>query len=239
MSKRQKIYTYYAPLKHGNSAETRLIELWKVNWKRSGWEPVVLDETHARKHPDYEDLVVKLRNLPSINPEGYELACYLRYLAVAAMGGGFMSDFDLFNYGFPRQDPYPRITLFARPAVPCLVSGPAEGYLQIVRMFANYTPVESDRIWSAKRNEYVPHVSDMHLLQKFPNSHGSVHAVDEPLSRPDPWERASLIHWSHNWLLNLADSMNTSMNKLDRPTEIARAEKKMLGFGDHQRSDLT
>lgn len=209
-----------------NQADTKLIAKWKDNWQKAGWDPIVLTENDAKLHPEYEVLAPKLKSLPSANPKGYDAACYLRWLAVAARGGGWMADYDLFNYGYPPQEPFPRMTLFARPSVPCLASGTAEAFLQTARMFADYVPTDSDKYGNLK------HVSDMLILQKMPASHATVHAVDEPISRPDPWRRGALLHWSHNWLSHVAERRNVTVTRLRRVMEIERAERELIGGPD-------
>ena len=36
----------------------------------------------------------------AVNPE-YEIACYLHHVAMAAVGGGTLTDFDVFNVNVP------------------------------------------------------------------------------------------------------------------------------------------
>lgn len=81
-----------------------LINLHVKTFQHYGWEVVLLDESVAAKHKDYE-----LFNNPdtilarSRNPWEYTRACYMRWLAYAVAGYPF-SDFDVINYGFTPTD---------------------------------------------------------------------------------------------------------------------------------------
>ena len=58
----------------------------------------------AERHPLFREFDERTKLLPTVNPGDYELACYRRWLAVARAGGGFMSDYDVVNYGFKPTD---------------------------------------------------------------------------------------------------------------------------------------
>lgn len=91
----------------------------------------------------------------------------------------------------------------------------------MVKTFAGYKPTEADSY------EGKPHVSDMHLVQKLGN-HSVVPALVEPLSADDPWERALLVHWSHEWLKNYAKLKKLEMRRLNRTKVIEDVERESL-----------
>ena len=62
------------------------IAAWRTAWEQAGWRTRVLNESHAQQHPHYNILKLKLARLPTVNPKDYELACFLRYVAMAAVG---------------------------------------------------------------------------------------------------------------------------------------------------------
>jgi hypothetical protein len=153
-----KIYTYheYVPeIPHGDG----LLDLWKSSWEKAGWEPVVLGREDAEKHPNYEEYLKCYRALPSVNPAGYELACYLRWLAVAAVGGGWMSDADVIPYVFKPIDPPEMLTIWSHGGhiCPCLVSGSSKHYTYTAKIFAE---------WRGPTNyeNGKPHASDQNIL---------------------------------------------------------------------------
>ncbi len=92
-----KIYTFYnlCP-SHDVDAEIRLLLLWKERWTALGFEPYVLNEWIARKHPYFEEYHAAVSKLPTFNTADYELACYHRWLALAQVDGGWCMDYDVF-----------------------------------------------------------------------------------------------------------------------------------------------
>ena len=96
------MYTYY-----GKGLEVKdalQVEAWRASWKNAGWKPVVLDERHARIHPRYAALKQKYRSLPLGDTPSRRLEAehsLLRYLALAAVGGGYMTEPDVFNVNVP------------------------------------------------------------------------------------------------------------------------------------------
>lgn len=146
-SHRCKIYTYFAAERGRTQAaaereELLLIQTWKKSWWRKGWEPVVLNATHAEQHPEYPSLLPKLSSLPTVNAPFYELQCYLRWLAMATVGGGYMIDYDITNLDFP--PPADRDCGTEQPLTsyrcvhPMLTWGNGSAFLDMARAFASY-----------------------------------------------------------------------------------------------------
>jgi hypothetical protein len=112
---------------------------------RAGWKPYVIGEDEARDHPLYNELREKFSTLPTVNDKFYELQCYLRWVAMANLGGGFMADYDILNYGFP---PPPALELDGpcgrgpltsyENLMPMLVAGDADAYIHLAKLFADY-----------------------------------------------------------------------------------------------------
>lgn len=55
---------------------------------------IVLTIEDAERHAEYAMLRARIEKLPLGGNREYDLACYLRWLAMAAAGGGWMSDYD-------------------------------------------------------------------------------------------------------------------------------------------------
>lgn len=155
-----RIYTYHEYVPELPHAES-LLPLWSESWRKNGWEPVVLNRSHAEQHPNYIEFLEKYKSLPTVNASGYELACYLRWLALAVVGGGWMSDSDVMCYGFKPQAPPEKMTIYSRGngICPCLVSGSSEQYTHAAKVFA---------AWQGETNleNGKPHASDQNILGK-------------------------------------------------------------------------
>lgn len=95
-----KLYTFYQTIPtHDVDGEYRLLMLWRERWTALGYEPVVLNEWIARKHPYYAQFHSLVSQLPTINSKGYEMACFIRHLALAQSGGGWLMDYDVMATG--------------------------------------------------------------------------------------------------------------------------------------------
>jgi hypothetical protein len=157
------VYTYFEDQGMGHEAT---VDTWQNIWRANGWKPVVLSEDHARLHPDYESMKARFSGFPTTNPEGYEVACYLRYLAMAVVGGGFMSDYDVANVNVP---PPPRCDWLPNEGrmtshedyTPAVLSGSGEEYDRVARLFYD-TDIEL-----VMASDDTKMVSDMLFLEYF------------------------------------------------------------------------
>jgi hypothetical protein len=185
---RPVVYTFCAPI-HGKipEHEAALVDLWRDSWSANGWEAIVLDESSVQVDQEVAKMLLAYRALPSINRKKLDYYCYVRWLAVAQAGGGFMCDYDVINYGF-RPRPVGNLALYER-SVPCLVSGTAAEYERVARLFAAYEVMPDDRL------QGKPHVSDMMIVTKntwlFEQAEGCAE-----FGRPG-WETAGAVHFSN------------------------------------------
>jgi len=82
-----------------------IIAIWKHAWKQAGWNPRVLSLEDAKKHPDYKEVNEEIRHLsPVMLKSEYQVMCYMRYFAMAAVGGGWMTDFDTMPFHMPTSE---------------------------------------------------------------------------------------------------------------------------------------
>lgn len=115
-----------------DEADSQLILAWKAAWEATGWETRILTLDDAKLHPDY-DKFDKLLDLEKVPFGYYDKLCFMRWLAMAAVGGGWMSDYDTFPLrrvvfqDNVNEMPYGgRLTLYDRVkagGVPSVVSG--------------------------------------------------------------------------------------------------------------------
>jgi hypothetical protein len=133
------VFTFYSPLplnKRGvqgtgmsHSDDDQLLRTWETEWRNAGWNPIVLNLTHAQQNVRYDEVVRALEYLPSRSKSGkqYNTLCFLRWLAMAHIGGGWMVDYDTFPLHDFRADGFVlpndgRLTVWDN-VVPSIVSG--------------------------------------------------------------------------------------------------------------------
>ena len=104
---KKRVFGYYESIALSNQAEEfSLANIWKASWEKQGWEPVMLNRSHAQGSPLYIKLVSRLMKLVPLLPAENQsrlpwiLARFTRLGALQAAGGGWMSDYDVVNTGF-------------------------------------------------------------------------------------------------------------------------------------------
>lgn len=79
----------------GMSSDERhmaLVSTWEDLWQDAGFETRVLDISDAMRHPNYAEI----RNFLDHEAFGeYDELCFIRWFAMATVGGGWMSDYDV------------------------------------------------------------------------------------------------------------------------------------------------
>mmetsp|Transcript_14271 Transcript_14271/g.23632 ORF Transcript_14271/g.23632 Transcript_14271/m.23632 type:complete len:427 (-) Transcript_14271:259-1539(-) len=154
---RPVMYTFYAAIE-GNKgtgmsdeADQKLLQVWKEEWTRYGWDPRIIGLETAQQHPDFAHLDGMLAGLQM---KVYDRYCFLRYLAMNVVSGGWMSDYDTFplhpfNSSLPNEG---RLTVHEyskNGGVPDLVSGSAEEFNRMgVLLIENAYKHRSEPFWS-------------------------------------------------------------------------------------------
>lgn len=192
------VFTYHEHLPGFN--DLPVLSHWISTWTNQGWTPVVLSRSDAEEYPAFDEYEETVSELPSVNPPGYDLACYLRWMAMQVQGGGLMTDYDVMNVSFTpaRLIGIPPCTLrmFEQCGVPSAVAGDAEAYQAACRLFTGYCPDPLDLIGTR------PHVSDQNILARHISSNACLN------SRPfidsqrlcvqygdNGWREAPLLHF--------------------------------------------
>jgi len=152
LSKRPVIHTFFDSLTKNADA---VLKVWEREWTDCGFETKVLTIEDAERHPDFEKVVTIME--PLHGKMGYDSLCFYRWLAMAASGGGWMSDHDTMPTNFPLNEgiTLPNNGTFTsfQLHVPALISGTAEEWDRVTHLLLDAIP----RIPGS-------YVSDMHAF---------------------------------------------------------------------------
>jgi hypothetical protein len=182
------VYSYYNPLPAMDvGTEAGLIRLWQKSWRACEFLPVMLTHQMAEAHPRAKEFLAVVSKFPSTNPAGYDLACWMRWLALAQAGGGLMTDYDVIARAFsPEFLALPNdVTVLDRGGVPCAVHTTPEGAHQIVNDIKYPHFIENDGT----------HYSDMIAFQAI--GYPKAPSLTAPYGAPD-WKDAPAVHFSHS-----------------------------------------
>jgi len=106
-----KIYSYYESIPtRRQEEEFSRANAWKESWTKHGWEPIMLNNSHAKGSPLFQKLVAKmLRVAPELSAADQNnfqriIIRFVKWCALHAAGGGWMSEYDVINFGFTKSD---------------------------------------------------------------------------------------------------------------------------------------
>lgn len=193
------VFTYFDNTELNAAEQKQQIELWKQSWSRLGWNPVVLGPLDAMKHPKFEEFRAKIAALPTVNPVKYEQACYLRWLALDFVGGGFLTDYDVISTRLtPQSFMEIRASEKLTPLqggsslVPAAMWAPKGALKDWLAALEGYKPKKRDT------EEGRPHVSDQSILNRL-KAEAWVDATQERVKEVGEagWRGAELIHFAH------------------------------------------
>lgn len=79
--------------------EMSISNVWKATWTKHGWNPLMLNRSHASSCTHYHRVMAKLLRSPIGGSPLISHARIVRWCALYGAGGGWMSDYDLINLG--------------------------------------------------------------------------------------------------------------------------------------------
>ena len=223
--KKMKIYTYYEYI--NDHHQPRLIDLWKISWERQGYEPIVLNLEHAKKHPYFETFNSEMRRIfkeiKDTEISEYGMSCWFRWLAYATQPEEkfYVSDYDAINANFPITEPSDKLHLLDGDC-PFLVSGTPKQFESLCKAFVEV----SNRRLEIIRENIVKHYHDQEFfinnsdelkyyvdfLKTRDRSHnGGIGCwyIPNDESRPSP-TTFGVYHVSHTNVVAYLDSINAS-----------------------------
>jgi len=185
------------------SAESQeLIDIWKKSWQKHGWNTILLDESHAKNNPLFDELDLNSSEANfyrTIHPSmwKYHRSCYCRLLAycqyVRENGVVLYADYDVINYGFS-----PNILNLAKEnsyfcverAVVYLGKKGADQTESAILNFNNNNFQESEERGSCNDMSIMNKYTNCFNLQKDQNNQNYVSSI-----MPDLSNQTSLIHY--------------------------------------------
>lgn len=229
---RPVIYTFYAridPEKHvrytgmSDSADRLMLQHWERYWRKVGWEPKILTMDDARRHPQFERFDEAL-DLDKINFGIYDKLCMLRWLAIAAVGGGFLADYDVFpirnvNYDGIKLPYNGKLTVYEQAlngGIPCLISGTYQEYDRVSELILESTLTRgvNEPFWSEMLALFDIYRNDPEAFLTKQGVLRGEKALDSDRKFPhedDCWKLAKnhwVVHFSHDAILHAKDHGN-------------------------------
>lgn len=159
--KRPVMHTFFQALEEG--ATDPLLDLWRKEWEAIGFETRVLNMQDVESNPAYPAMKEAAEAFFTGKDAGYyNMLCLYRYLAMANVGGGWMSDYDTLPINFPIDKHFGlendgQFTSF-QAHVPSLISASASEWQRVAELFIKQMPVSTSE-WK----------SDMYLLLEVGN----------------------------------------------------------------------
>lgn len=187
------IHTYFEDIQTKDAKEQRaILEYWQQHWREQGWEPRVLGREEAKQHPLYREYYKEVVSRPTVNAPDYEAACWLRWLAMSVVGGGYLTDYDVLGFGYTAESPT-GLTFFDPSCVPCFVLGRRVDYEDLIAYLMAYD-------WSNDKHHNAKHTSDMYACNALTwNKHlPYLHRNLLVQYRNEGFEKAVLVHFSHS-----------------------------------------
>lgn len=206
-------------IKSEQEANIQLLRAWERSWNTAGWKTKVLTLADAQSHPDFAKFNRILDTVPLGTNIMYDKVCYIRHLAMAQAGGGWMADGDTIPLHIKPGMPPPNNGRWTSQewSVPSLVSGNKSEWHRMAFMLANTaTKHKDEHLFSdmmamqelATKNR--PHTPSNKMYWDFPkhsapNCGGQIHANRQKINglhtcRISPLSRPKKISWTERML---------------------------------------
>lgn len=214
------IFTFYNEIdekyKHTgmtDRADQDLLKLWKKKWTEAGWDPRILDMNDAKDHRRFKEFDKKLQQVPLHGPNTvYNQYCYYRWLAMAAVGGGWMSDYDVLplNFHYP-DDLYQdgRFTIYSAVGdegggIPCLMSGSESEWERLAFSIVELggTHDSNEYLWSDMMSSIDLYKKDHDAYELF-DVMGALLEIEWDEETCNQYNHHLAIHFSHSAMRKL------------------------------------
>lgn len=174
----------------------KLIECWAASWRANGFDPVILQESDARRNGKFLNFNRLVESLPTVNDKRYERHCWVRWMAFEDAAPAMFTDYDVFNFGFSPNDVVNisegLIVGFQDAVTPMFY---ADKFA--VRLFISMSSWASASLVQIDGHD---HISDMHFVKsKCMETHVKLCCVGTEVGRPDEM-KAPLVHFANSHL---------------------------------------
>lgn len=191
------VYAFHIDIADYGHYYTGLVDLWKENWKKHGFNPVIFDYTEINLHPLVKECYEKISAYPSSNIKEYQEGNLMRWLGYAICleryGEGITVDTDVFNFGLT-----PDMLQFDKSKLTTLSDGRKSPPMSV---YANTETVNTllEILMNYKGEGIVQHnhqqISDMII---FYESFHLFQVTDfESLFDMPEWKRFPLVHFAN------------------------------------------
>ena len=169
------MHTFFEPLKNTTGMDKLdhmlMLRIWEEEWQAAGWETKVVTLDDAKNHSLYETMKKEVERIFP-NDSYYRFRLY-RYLAVAAAGGGWMCDYDIFPTNFPMDEalnpPFKGKFTSYKNFVPVLIHASADEWTRVSQYFIEKMKTMPTTSKSKRRRPK----NDMHMLMDLYEGKGS------------------------------------------------------------------
>lgn len=160
------IYAFYEKINNEIDIEyQKIIEIWKNSWQSNGWNPIILTLEDSKKHPDFQNFYNVIDKYPSIHHKQYIDMCYLRWLAIANLGGWY-TDVDMINYGFKPIDYADQVVSCSHNICPTTIYMPKEKYQKYIVDSLKFYDFNDEDVYDSQpeNKNKIKNTSDMLIL---------------------------------------------------------------------------
>jgi hypothetical protein len=160
------IYAFYEKIDNEIDAEyQKIIEIWKNSWRSNGWNPIILTLEDSKKHPDFQNFYNIINKYSSIHQKQYIDMCYLRWLAIANLGGWY-TDIDMINFGFKPVDYIDQIVSCSHCVCPSTIYMTKEKYQKYIVESLKFYDFNDKDVYDSQPNNKskIKNTSDMLIL---------------------------------------------------------------------------
>lgn len=226
------MHTFYEKTEVG---QDDVLKLWKEEWSRAGFDTSVLTLDDAKNHPYFEEMEERVERM--FDSSDYQGFCFYRWLAMATVGGGWMSDYDIFPTNFPLSQGVDlpnggNFTSF-EVHVPSLMSGRAEEWTRVSKLLIDAisrtaeapTDIQAFKILLDEQN------TSIEFLSKYNVQLGLVYKTWRKVDC-ESMRRGRAVHMSHTYIKRAYDKKLFPTNDIYGPASTNRAKAIQIFMDD-------